>query len=166
MVSCGVGLRHSLDPALLWLWCRPAAAAPIRVLAWEPPYATGVALGEKNKQHIHTEKTPSFSLCVCAPMCVWRVQTQACRGARAFSVPLWGPHSGQGIVGKKRKVQRVRDNLREASLEPRPSPQWEGQAPRGETVLPRGSQGCRDRGWVESGWRSLSRLWGLLGKRA
>ena len=27
--SCGVGHRHSLDPMLLWLWCRPAAAAPI-----------------------------------------------------------------------------------------------------------------------------------------
>ena len=27
------------DPALLWLWCRPAAIAPIQPLAWEPPYA-------------------------------------------------------------------------------------------------------------------------------
>ena len=27
---------------LLWLWCRPAATAPIRPLAWEPPYAAGV----------------------------------------------------------------------------------------------------------------------------
>ena len=25
--------------ALLWLWCRPAAIALIRPLAWEPPYA-------------------------------------------------------------------------------------------------------------------------------
>ena len=32
------------DPALLWLWCRPAAAAPNQPLAWEPPYAEGVAL--------------------------------------------------------------------------------------------------------------------------
>ena len=37
------------DPALLWLWCRPAATAPIRPLAWEPPYAEGVAL-KKNKR--------------------------------------------------------------------------------------------------------------------
>ena len=29
---------------LLWLWCRPAAAALIRPLAWEPPYARDVAL--------------------------------------------------------------------------------------------------------------------------
>ena len=32
------------DLALLWLWCRPAATAPIGPLAWEPPYAVGVAL--------------------------------------------------------------------------------------------------------------------------
>ena len=32
------------DLALLWLWHRPAAAALIRPLAWEPPYASGVAL--------------------------------------------------------------------------------------------------------------------------
>ena len=29
------------EPVLLWLWCRPAATAPIESLAWEPPYATG-----------------------------------------------------------------------------------------------------------------------------
>ena len=30
-------------PALLWLWCRLAATAPIGPLAWEPPYAAGAA---------------------------------------------------------------------------------------------------------------------------
>ena len=29
LVSCGVGHRHSLDPELPWLWCRPAATSPI-----------------------------------------------------------------------------------------------------------------------------------------
>ena len=43
-VSCGVGQRCRLDPALLWLWCRLAATAPTGPLAWEPPYAAGVAL--------------------------------------------------------------------------------------------------------------------------
>ena len=38
------------DPELLWLWCRPVAAALIRPLAWELPYATGGALINKNKQ--------------------------------------------------------------------------------------------------------------------
>ena len=42
--SCGVGSRHSLDPALLWLWHWLVAAASIQPLAWEPPYAEGVAL--------------------------------------------------------------------------------------------------------------------------
>ena len=59
-MSCGVGRRRSSDPALLW--CRPAAEAPIQPLAWEPPYAMGVALkkkkkdrgqaGSKSKEHI------------------------------------------------------------------------------------------------------------------
>ena len=43
-VSCGVGHRLSLDPVLFWLWCRPTAIALIQPLAWELPYATGVAL--------------------------------------------------------------------------------------------------------------------------
>ena len=42
-MSCGVGCRHSSDPALLW----PEATAPIRPLAWEPPYAAGGALKAK-----------------------------------------------------------------------------------------------------------------------
>ena len=33
-----------MDPVLLWLWCRLAAAALIGPLAWEPPYAAYVAL--------------------------------------------------------------------------------------------------------------------------
>ena len=40
---------------LLWLWCRPAAVAPIQPLAWEPPYASGMALkrqkGPKTKKN-------------------------------------------------------------------------------------------------------------------
>ena len=42
-VSCGVGCRCSLDPELLWLWCRLVVTAPIRPLAWEPPHAAGAA---------------------------------------------------------------------------------------------------------------------------
>ena len=49
-MSCGVGCRCSLDTALLWLWCRPAATAPIRPLAWEPPYAVGTALEKAKRQ--------------------------------------------------------------------------------------------------------------------
>ena len=49
-MSCGVGCRRYLDLALLWLWCRPAATALIRPLAWEPPFAMGAALKDKSKQ--------------------------------------------------------------------------------------------------------------------
>ena len=49
-MSCGVGHRQGSDLALLWLWCRPAAAAPIRPLTWEFSYATSVALKRKKKK--------------------------------------------------------------------------------------------------------------------
>ena len=48
-MSCGVGHRRGLDLALLWLWCRPAAAAPIQTLVWELPYAISAALKSKKK---------------------------------------------------------------------------------------------------------------------
>ena len=51
-MSCGVGHRHGLDPMLLWLWCRSAAAAPIQLLAWQLPYATGAALKKTKKKII------------------------------------------------------------------------------------------------------------------
>ena len=35
---------------LLWLWRRPVAAAPIRPLAWDPPYAVGAALEKAKRQ--------------------------------------------------------------------------------------------------------------------
>ena len=54
VMSCGIGCSHGLDPVLLLLWCRPAAAALIQPLAWEPPHAVGVALGKKKEYtHIH-----------------------------------------------------------------------------------------------------------------
>ena len=49
-VGCGMGGRCSLDPELLWLWCRLAASAPIKPLAREPPYAAGTALKKKKKK--------------------------------------------------------------------------------------------------------------------
>ena len=49
-VSYGVGRRCSSDLALLWLWCRLAAMAPIHPLAWEPPYAAGAAQEMSKRQ--------------------------------------------------------------------------------------------------------------------
>ena len=52
-VSYGVGHRHGSDPALLWLWHRPAAVAPVRPLAWEPPYAAGAALKKRKPKNVY-----------------------------------------------------------------------------------------------------------------
>ena len=49
-MSCGVGCRRGSDPALLWLWHRPVAAALIGPLGWEPPYAMGTALEKAKRQ--------------------------------------------------------------------------------------------------------------------
>ena len=43
-MSCGVGRRHGLDLAWLWLW---PAAALIQPLAWEIPYAASGTLKKK-----------------------------------------------------------------------------------------------------------------------
>ena len=36
---------------MLWLWSRPAVVAPIRPLAWESPYAVGVAVKSQNNNN-------------------------------------------------------------------------------------------------------------------
>ena len=62
-MSCGVGRRRGLDLALLWLWGRQAAVAPIQPLAWELPYAVGVALKHTHKKsELHHEKTDKSGL--------------------------------------------------------------------------------------------------------
>ena len=63
-VSCGVDRRCGSDPVLPWLWWRPAAAAPIGLLAWEPPYATRVAL-EKTKRRKKEKKVNADLLREC-----------------------------------------------------------------------------------------------------
>ena len=53
---CGHRCGCSSDPALLWLFCGPAAVAPFWPLAWEFPYASGAALKKQkqiNKKHFH-----------------------------------------------------------------------------------------------------------------
>ena len=49
-MSCGIGRRRGSDPALLWLWHRLAATAPIGPLAWEHPYAMGAALKRQKRK--------------------------------------------------------------------------------------------------------------------
>ena len=58
-MGCGVVRRRGLDPELLWLWRRPVDTAPIRPLAWEPPYAVNATLKRKKKK----KKTDDKSSC-------------------------------------------------------------------------------------------------------
>ena len=53
-----MGCRLGSDPVLLWLWHRLAAIAPTRPLAWEPPYAVGMAL--KKTKDTHTPYTVPY----------------------------------------------------------------------------------------------------------
>ena len=48
-MSCGVGRRRGSDLVVLWLWCMLAAAALIRPLAWQLPYAIDTDLKKKKK---------------------------------------------------------------------------------------------------------------------
>ena len=47
--SCGYG-------------CRPAAAAPIGSLAWELPYATGVALKRQKKKKSQFQEVSEYAM--------------------------------------------------------------------------------------------------------
>ena len=61
-MSCDVGCRCSSDPAWQWLWYRLMATALNGPLAWEPPYASGVALRrqkDKKKKIFHVPFVPT-----------------------------------------------------------------------------------------------------------
>ena len=62
-MSCGVANRHSSDLALMWLWCKLAAAGQIRPLAWEPPYAVSVALKRQKKTKKKKKKGKEVKNC-------------------------------------------------------------------------------------------------------
>ena len=108
-MSCGVGRKHSLDPAWLWLWCRLEAAALIQPLAWELPYATGVALKRlKKKKRTHPQTSESSHPAVetdvkatrhgCGWCWVGSVQkTEATVGC---SKPILGSRAGTPISGQ------------------------------------------------------------------
>ena len=75
------------DPALLWLWHRPATTAPIRPLAWEPPYAMGAALKKIKKKkkdqrkriQLWSSDSQSSALSLCNEVVSFSL----------FSPPLW-----------------------------------------------------------------------------
>ena len=77
-MSCGVGHKCGLDPALLWLLRRLVATARIRPLAWEPPYAAGAALEKTTKQKQKTAYKALLSPSSTSP-----------GAAVSFSTALW-----------------------------------------------------------------------------
>ena len=67
-MSCGVVQRCGSDPTLLWLWCRLAATAPIRLLGWETSYAAGAALKRQKRQQQQQQQNPKMPItyvCIC-----------------------------------------------------------------------------------------------------
>ena len=97
-MSCGVGHRHGLDLALLWLGYRLTPAGPIRPLAWELPHAMGAALKRK-------------IVVLCPPAYTHALRTKQSRAAIAMTTtPIratgpWPPEScwadvasGPGLV--------------------------------------------------------------------
>ena len=68
-MSYGVGHGLSSDPMLMWLWYWPAAVALIPPLAWELPYAMGVALKKKKnislRYFVFIHKIEEFFVCFC-----------------------------------------------------------------------------------------------------
>ena len=48
-MSGGVGCRHGSEPVLLWLWCRPAAVAPIQPQPGNIHMLQGEALKKQKK---------------------------------------------------------------------------------------------------------------------
>ena len=63
-MSCVVEHRRGLDPVLLWLWFRPMAIAPIRLLAWERPHAAGAAQEKAKRQKKKNKKEQTVCNCI------------------------------------------------------------------------------------------------------
>ena len=80
-MSCGVGHRGGSDPALLWLWRRPVAAALMQPLAWEPPYAADATL----KRQKIKKKKKKWGNAAMASKEVWIPTPRAGLGSRPCS---------------------------------------------------------------------------------
>ena len=163
-VSRGVGRRCSLDPTLLWLWCGPVAIAPIRPLAWEPPYALGAAL-EKAKRQKQNE-TKSLELVTGkggdgGPEPVSFTLFPTAASALGSTGPIRACAAPQGNAVLLRIIIRGRV--------PRPSLYWSSIRSKGHVCFPPAATGTLAMGPGEvptlppsqagSVWKSESRSW-------
>ena len=81
---------------LLWLWHRLTATAPIRLLAWEPPYASGAALEKAKRQKRQKEKRKEKERALgCAATTFYALTTSAeCSEQSRQSMP----HGNSGFI--------------------------------------------------------------------
>ena len=100
-MSCGVGRRRSSDPALLWLWRRPAATTLTWPLAWETTYAAGAAKEmEKRRKKKKENQRRTWTIYVhgrssldLAPQTFTWVSLLSMRNIiRRATCISWGPH--------------------------------------------------------------------------
>ena len=91
-MSCGVGCRRCLDPTLLWLWCRLVATAPIRPLAWEPPYATAAALQKAKRKKKKQKKLRIGRICLTCYSAPTKYTTNIINGGIFKGFPLNQEH--------------------------------------------------------------------------
>ena len=84
--------RPSKDKKMLW--CRPAATAPIRPLAWEPPYAMGMALKgqktKKEKKRAYEFDAISFFINRCTYICIIKVKGKTKQSILITDWSKWG----------------------------------------------------------------------------
>ena len=90
------------DPALLWLWCQPAAAALIGPLAWELPYASPLALKRIKKKGGGGEKCIfGFSSCWEQLLfCFNRLAPSGAQGGSLYLGTCAPRHHGRASLGR------------------------------------------------------------------
>ena len=96
-MSWDVGHRGSSDPALLWLWHRLAAAAPIRPLSWEPPCAAGAALNRQKDKKNEISRTQTVIMIVL----VWSIIVDWLTKEIRFLGEVAGSHMVQAILMRR-----------------------------------------------------------------
>ena len=84
----------------LWLCCRPVAAAPIRLLAWESQYAMDVALKRPNKTKQNKKKPQNKILLYTGNIGIIRKS-----GDRPN---VWNKETNFVFTTKKKKKKKVR----------------------------------------------------------
>ena len=82
-MNCCIGHRHVSGLDLVWLWNRSAAVALIRPLAWELPYAAGVALKTKKKKKKKTKPKKQNKTKPCCKHSVYHLFGDNTRWTRA-----------------------------------------------------------------------------------